>query len=42
LQGYFIPTIRQALLTNRDGYHMSQQLNQVLADYFYQASSTGQ
>ena len=41
LQGYFLPVMRQALLTNRDGYHMSRQLNQALANYFYQSVIKG-
>lgn len=32
---HFLPTIKTMLLTNRDGYHMSRQTNQLLADYFY-------
>jgi hypothetical protein len=33
---HFVPTIEKMLLTNRDGWHMSRQVNQALADYFYQ------
>jgi len=31
--------VSKLLLTNRDGWHMSQQLNQSLADYFYQQAT---
>jgi hypothetical protein len=33
---HLIPTIKKMLLTNRDGWHMSRQVNKALADYFYQ------
>lgn len=35
---FFNLTLKQMLLTNRDGFHMSWRLNQALADYFYQAT----
>lgn len=31
--------VAKLLLTNRDGWHMSRQLNQSLADYFYQQAT---
>jgi len=38
---HFIPTTKKMLLTNRDGWHMSRQVNQALADYFYQQTLKG-
>jgi len=36
LSGWFKPLLQKIILTNRDGWHMSRQANQALADYFYQ------
>lgn len=41
LTGYVNPTVKKILLTNRDGWHMSQLSNQYLADYFYKQTLIG-
>lgn len=41
LSGWFAPFAKKILLVNRDGWHMSYQVNQALADYFYQQTLIG-
>jgi len=40
IREYLDTHVSKLLLTNRDGWHMSRQVNQALADYFYQLSAT--
>lgn len=40
IREYLNTHVSKLLLTNRDGWHMSRQVNQALADYFYQSSVT--
>jgi hypothetical protein len=41
LSGYFNPMVKQMLLSNRDGWHLSKMANMHLANYFYQQTLTG-